>query len=67
MSSKKVHVKQYTVKAHTRVIHTRVYKFLCSYCLNEVERETYATCCPKYGNKCQGVASKCNRIESTKR
>ncbi|NJK48809.1 hypothetical protein HC931_12070 [Candidatus Gracilibacteria bacterium] len=61
MSSKIVHVKEYTVRAHTRTIHTRVYKFICLHCHDEVERETYATACPRYGNKCQGIASKCLR------
>jgi Zn finger protein HypA/HybF involved in hydrogenase expression len=61
MPSKKVYVRQYTVKAHTRDIHTRVYKFICQHCRAAVERETYATCCPKYGNECNGVEKKCLR------
>lgn len=64
MPSKKIHVKEYVVRAHDRTIHTRIYKFVCSYCQETTERETYATCCPKYGNKCNGVASKCNRVKS---
>jgi hypothetical protein len=67
MSSKLVHVKEYLVRAHTRTIHTRVYKFICHYCHDEVERETYATACPLYGNKCNGIASKCNRCHEDKR
>jgi hypothetical protein len=57
MTSKTVHV-----KAHTRTIHTRVYKFVCVGCNKKVERETYATVCPAYGNECQGAKSKCNRV-----
>ena len=62
MPSKKVHVKSYRVKAHDRTIHTRVYKFVCVGCDQKVERETYATACPAYGNKCKGVKAKCNRF-----
>ena len=62
MPSKKVHVGEYTVRAHTRTIHTRVYKLVCSFCHDPCERETYATTCPKYGNKCGSVAKKCKRL-----
>ena len=62
MPSKKVHVREYTVRAHDRTIHTRVYKLVCSFCLSECERETYATACPKYGNQCGGVVKKCKRF-----
>lgn len=48
MASKKVNV-----KAHTRTIHTRIYKFVCKSCNKKVERETYATICPLYCNKCK--------------
>jgi len=48
MVSKKVNV-----KAHIRVIHTRVYKFVCKSCEQKVERETYATICPLYCDKCK--------------
>ena len=65
MPSKKVHVKSYRVKAHDRTIHTRVYKFVCVGCDKKVERETYATVCPAYGNKCQGVKGECSRYSKT--
>ena len=29
MPSKKIHVREYNVKAHDRIIHTRVYNFIC--------------------------------------
>ncbi|NEO30128.1 MAG: hypothetical protein F6K36_06740 [Symploca sp. SIO3C6] len=67
MPSKDVYVREYTVRAHKRKIHTRVYKFICHFCNSPVERETYATCCPKYGNNCQGVASKCLRLQESKK
>ncbi|PIG92184.1 hypothetical protein [Gloeocapsopsis sp. IPPAS B-1203] len=41
MPSKRVHVREYTVRAHERVIHTRVYKFICKQCNKDVKRETY--------------------------
>ncbi|MEO0686166.1 MAG: hypothetical protein AAFY76_14305 [Cyanobacteria bacterium J06649_11] len=63
MPSKKIHVREYNVKAHDRIIHTRIYNFICQYCREISERETYATGCPKYGEKCNGVASKCLRCQ----
>ncbi|WP_071819378.1 hypothetical protein [Gloeothece citriformis] len=63
MPSKKVYVKEYTIKAHYRTIHTRIFQLVCSFCHDACERETYATTCPKYGNQCNGVASKCLRLK----
>nr|WP_013334998.1 hypothetical protein [Gloeothece verrucosa]ADN18252.1 hypothetical protein Cyan7822_6473 [Gloeothece verrucosa PCC 7822] len=63
MPSKKIRVNEYTVKSHYRTIHTRVFHLICSYCHDAVERESYATSCPKYGNQCNGVAGKCKRFE----
>ncbi len=62
MPSKKVHVRSYRVKAHDRTLHTRVYKFICAACNQKVERETYATVCPTYCNKCKGSKAKRNRL-----
>ncbi len=59
MPSKKIRVKEYTVRAHSRTIQTRVFKFVCHHCLESVERETYAVSCPKYGNQCNGVVRNC--------
>ena len=64
MPSKKIQVKEYTVRAHEREIHTRRFKFLCSFCHEPCSRETYATTCPKYGNQCGGVKQKCPRFDS---
>ncbi|MDV3002688.1 MAG: hypothetical protein N5P05_004343 (plasmid) [Chroococcopsis gigantea SAG 12.99] len=61
MPSKKIKVREYTVRAHERIIHTRTFKLVCSFCDAECERETYATACPQYGNKCGGIKSKCLR------
>ncbi|MGK7917529.1 MAG: hypothetical protein AB4038_18625 [Prochloraceae cyanobacterium] len=41
MSSKYVHVQEYTVRAHHRLIHTRIYKFVCKGCKQPTERETF--------------------------
>jgi hypothetical protein len=62
MPSKKVYVREYTVRAHKRVIHTRTYQLVCEFCHDDCERETYATTCPKYGNQCGGVTRKCKRF-----
>jgi hypothetical protein len=64
MASKKVKVKEYTVRSHEREIHTRTFKFLCSHCHEACQRTTYATACPKYGNQCGGVKKKCLRFLS---
>ncbi len=61
MPSKKVYVKPYTVKGHYRTIRTRNFKFICSFCDEKVERESYATACPRYGNRCQGKKQNCLR------
>lgn len=63
MPSKKIHVREYTVRAHDRTIHTRTFKFICSFCNETCERETYATACPKYGNQCGGAYRKCLRFQ----
>jgi len=64
MPSKKIRVREYTVRAHERTIHTRKFKFICSFCNETCERETYATACPMYGNACDGVKGKCLRLRS---
>ena len=56
--------KQYTVREHQRRLFKRVYKFVCAGCDRKVERETYAVCCPSYGNKCNGKKSDCRRAKN---
>ncbi len=63
MASKKIQVKEYTVRAHEREIYTRIFKFVCSFCNEACERETYATSCPKYGDHCKGNKKKCKRFK----
>ena len=43
MPSKKVFVREYTVRAHDRTIHTCLYKFICQQCSQPTERETYGS------------------------
>lgn len=52
MPSKRVHVREYTIRAHERVIHTRVYKFICQQCNQDVEREPYVSR-PLYCARCR--------------
>ncbi|WP_225896002.1 hypothetical protein [Dendronalium phyllosphericum] len=41
MPSKIINVKEYTVKAHQRQIHTRVFNFICKQCEQATQRETF--------------------------
>ncbi|MDJ0713140.1 MAG: hypothetical protein QNJ54_02820 [Prochloraceae cyanobacterium] len=52
MSSKYVHVKEYTVRAHHRLIHTRTYKFICKQCKQATVRETFGGK-PEYCDVCR--------------
>ncbi|OWY63632.1 hypothetical protein B7486_52000 [cyanobacterium TDX16] len=52
MPSKRVFVKEYTVRAHERTIHTRLYKFICLSCSQPTERETYGSR-PLYCESCR--------------
>ena len=63
MPSKKIKVKEYTVRAHEREIYTRTFKLVCSHCYDPCERTTYATTCPKYGNQCNDNKKKCKRFK----
>ncbi|MBW4624028.1 MAG: hypothetical protein KME49_00555 [Brasilonema octagenarum HA4186-MV1] len=52
MASKLVSVREYTVKAHKRTIHTRVFNFLCKECGVPAKRETYGSR-PLYCEQCR--------------
>jgi len=52
MPSKKVFVREYTVRAHERTIHTRLFKFICQQCSQPTERETYGPR-PLYCESCR--------------
>ncbi|MBO3464158.1 hypothetical protein G7B40_009875 [Aetokthonos hydrillicola Thurmond2011] len=58
MPSKQVHVKEYTVRAHQRLIHTRTYKFICKQCNQATVRESYATLRPLYCESCRPSKTK---------
>lgn len=60
MASKYVQVREYTVRAHKRQIHSRVFKFICKQCATATERETFGPrplfcelCRPPYPSKSQ--------------
>ncbi|MBE8992699.1 hypothetical protein [Nostoc sp. LEGE 12450] len=41
MASKEIQVREYTVRAHKREIHTRVFNFVCKQCEQPTQRETF--------------------------
>ncbi|WP_238360567.1 hypothetical protein [Iningainema tapete] len=41
MASKYIDIKEYTVRAHKRLIHTRVFNFVCKECQQTTKRETF--------------------------
>lgn len=41
MASKLINVREYTVRAHKRQIHTRVFNFVCKECNEATKRETF--------------------------
>ncbi|NET02754.1 MAG: hypothetical protein F6K62_13995 [Sphaerospermopsis sp. SIO1G2] len=52
MATKTIHVKEYTVRAHTRQIHTRVFHFVCKKCNEPTTRETFGPR-PLYCESCR--------------
>jgi hypothetical protein len=65
MPSKKVFVREYTVRAHERVLRTRIYKFICQQCIGATERESYGprplyceTCRPPHSRTSEPAARK---------
>lgn len=52
MPSKIIDVREYTVRAHKREIHTRVFKFICKQCDQPTEREIYGSR-PLYCEQCR--------------
>jgi hypothetical protein len=57
MPSKYVFVKEYTVQAHNRLIHTRTFKFICKQCSAPTVRETFGSR-PLYCEECRPPKSK---------
>jgi hypothetical protein len=50
-TSKQIDVREYTVRAHKRTIHSRVFNFICGKCSQVTSRETFG-CRPIYCEKC---------------
>jgi hypothetical protein len=57
MASKYVFVKEYTVQAHSRLIHTRIFKFICKQCSAPTVRETFGSR-PLYCEQCRPPKAK---------
>lgn len=57
MPSKRIHVREYTVRAHERVIHTRLYKFICQQCTQPTQRESFGPR-PLYCEVCRPPVSR---------
>jgi hypothetical protein len=66
MAKKKVKVCEYTVRAHVRVIRSRVYMFICKQCNKDTERESYGPR-PLYCERCRPPASKTNAAYKKKK
>lgn len=66
MPSKKVNVREYTVRAHLRVIHARRYKFVCKQCGELSERETYGPR-PLYCELCRPPFLRTEKVSSKKK
>ncbi|OYD87464.1 hypothetical protein CDG77_29290 [Nostoc sp. 'Peltigera membranacea cyanobiont' 213] len=52
MPSKTIEVREYTVRAHKREIHTRVFNFVCKQCEQPTQRETFGVR-PLYCETCR--------------
>jgi len=52
MASKLIDVREYTVRAHKRQIHTRIFNFVCKECNEATKRETFGAR-PLYCERCR--------------
>ncbi len=57
MASKYVFVREYTVQAHSRLIHARIFKFICKQCSAPTVRETFGSR-PLYCEQCRPPKAK---------
>lgn len=57
MPSKRVNVREYTVRAHERVIYSRWYNFICKQCNKPTERQSYGPR-PLYCEVCRPPVSR---------
>jgi hypothetical protein len=66
MPSKTIFVRQYTVRAHERVIETRLYKFICAACSKPTQRESYGPR-PLYCESCRPPLSRSETVHKKKK
>ncbi|BAY41898.1 hypothetical protein NIES2111_62940 (plasmid) [Nostoc sp. NIES-2111] len=52
MATKEIDVREYTVRAHKRTIHTRTFNFVCKQCEQMTSRETFGPR-PLYCESCR--------------
>ncbi|MEA5577916.1 hypothetical protein [Anabaena sp. UHCC 0451] len=52
MATKTIDVREYTVRAHKRQIHTRIFNFVCKECNQATKRETFGPR-PLYCESCR--------------
>ncbi|MBD2296431.1 hypothetical protein H6G06_23845 [Anabaena sphaerica FACHB-251] len=52
MATKTIDVREYTVRAHKRQIHTRIFHFVCKECNQATKRETFGPR-PLYCESCR--------------
>ncbi|WP_100899147.1 hypothetical protein [Nostoc flagelliforme] len=50
-TTKKIQVREYTVRAHSRIIHSRIFNFICRKCTKATTRETFGMR-PIYCERC---------------
>lgn len=66
MPSKRIHVREYTVRAHERTIHTRLYKFICQQCQQPTQRESFGPR-PLYCQSCRPAHSHSEAVAGQKK
>ncbi|MDZ7962218.1 MAG: hypothetical protein RMY34_30835 [Aulosira sp. DedQUE10] len=64
MASKLIDVREYTVRAHKREIHTRVFHFICKQCNETTKRETFGPR-PLYCESCRPPQAPKRQQQST--
>lgn len=59
-------MREYTVRAHERVIHSRRYKFVCAECKQPTERESFGPR-PLYCSGCRPTVSRTDTTKNNKK
>lgn len=65
MATKVIDVREYTVRAHKRLIHTRIFNFVCKECNQATKRETFGTR-PLYCESCRPPQPPKKSVQSSK-